>query len=1511
MALHNAGFKVRVVNVGDVQPGIDDCDIGFFETLEKTPVIPPVSAIFFHNPADAWLTVQLPEPHVRIMMTGFVGKNVPPQWIDICSRMNQVWFMSEAEKSAWLASGINPDKVRLVSPPNTWQMLPIVPICKRGFDTSSQVFRFLSIGTFSPNRRWEALIQAYLEEFKGTGGTELYLKVNYPNWHPVNGQPQSDLFNTIKTLREQTQSGAKIVIDDALGTRLDILRLIDGCDVYVSTDVSGACPVAEAAFRHKLIIASTEWNPPESNFSLTSENAILIPSGKTGTVLVEGDMLNYLPQYQGVSWPLLDISLTKLALREAYQLTPAQRQKMGKSVSKHFWNCYSQNKIVCQVSSFIKDAWLYKQQALASDDADFQRKLNLIKLSREQCASDVLPVINDVLQQGQDRADVLSLCGLVLLDMDELPRAESVWQQLPWYSSLTHPDVMALLEGLLQKGSKEMTLQHLIELAKSAKLEGAWTQAIKLFKIAIERSGSDKSIAFLWRDLADCFRQLEDETTAQEMLETAYNIDPDNIDILSALAKQYLHQEQYDRANLLINQGLSQSPNNVDLLILKGNSAIEQNEFNQAFDIFQEVSVIAPQTLALEVTIEQLAVITRRKAIPIKKDADRRPQMAAGSIYTRHIMADLITKYGFEIGEFTYGKPVIRWWGEDVKLKIGRYCSIADNVKIYLGGNHRHNWVTTYPFPSPPMNKDWSNTNNRGLPTLPTTKGDVVIGNDVWIGDDAVILSGVTVGDGAVIAARTVVTKDVPPYDILGGNPARTIRKRFSDESIAMLLELKWWDWHVDKINEYIPNLCSEDVSELYTSVKTAMSAGVDFSAGVDRGNFFTGERAMPLAPNMDPQIMREHWARYRHVAPMVAGKRVLDVACGAGYGSDMLAETARQVVGGDISSETIAYCRDHYRRDNLSFEVLDIRNIPYPDQSFEMVNSFETLEHVAEGEKFLQEVTRLLTDDGMFVVSTPLGGPVGNPYHVAYYQSGTFSSYLLGFFEDVKLLFQDGDQFYEKTKSPYYAPTFTGEYALAFCRKPRLRKQTLTSIIILAFNQLKDTKLCLQSIENHTPQPYELILVDNGSTDNTLDYLQKYADDHSNVQVIANKENLGFAAGNNQGLAVAKGNYVLMLNNDTVVAKGWLGRMLAVFERYPEVGIVGPVSNNVSGPQQVREASYRTLKDMPSFAKKWSAEHVGKSLEYQRVVGFCLLAKRAVIDRIGGLDEKFGSGNFEDDDFCLRAAAAGYKARIALDAFIHHTGSQTFKGAGINYQQSLLRNWEIFKTKWKLPQDLHYGANYSINLDTRDLSRYYIPLSPGAGISPSIINTPTREEAEATAAAIAMFEKMVEDAQTDGNWERAIQLLTEELNHNHTSDEVVSLCNALGYSYFMAGLPRQAEIAFKSGLAINSRNLDLLNNIASLYMQQEEYDNAADYVNRALRLDPHDVGALGTLGDCAIKLGKFNVALRAYEQVKKLSPATDGIDQTIADLARLAKAEASAPDKTTPNPTPAQGAIK
>ncbi|HEY3862816.1 MAG TPA: glycosyltransferase [Verrucomicrobiae bacterium] len=252
-----------------------------------------------------------------------------------------------------------------------------------------------------------------------------------------------------------------------------------------------------------------------------------------------------------------------------------------------------------------------------------------------------------------------------------------------------------------------------------------------------------------------------------------------------------------------------------------------------------------------------------------------------------------------------------------------------------------------------------------------------------------------------------------------------------------------------------------------------------------------------------------------------------------------------------------------------------------------------------------------------------------------------------------------------------------------------------LVSIIILAHNQLRDTQQCLASIEKHTPVAHELILVDNGSTDGTGQFFRNYAAKHSHARVVLNRANLGFSAGNNQGLACARGEAILLLNNDTVVTPGWLERMLAHLDLYPECGLVGPVSNHVSGPQLVSTANYSSLDQLPKFSGQWCSSHAGQSTPSPRLVGFCLLFRRAVLDKIGGLDPQFGSGNFEDDDYCLRAALAGFTLRVAMDSFVHHTGGQTFKGAKIDYRASMEKNWGLFKAKWSLPQDAPLDKGY------------------------------------------------------------------------------------------------------------------------------------------------------------------------------------------------------------------------
>lgn len=169
------------------------------------------------------------------------------------------------------------------------------------------------------------------------------------------------------------------------------------------------------------------------------------------------------------------------------------------------------------------------------------------------------------------------------------------------------------------------------------------------------------------------------------------------------------------------------------------------------------------------------------------------------------------------VGAHTYGADLIniQWWGEKARLRIGNYCSIARDVTVFLGGNHRDEWVSTFPFSKFPEN--WPGALD--IPQTPTkTNGNVTIGSDVWIGHGATIMSGVTIGHGAVIGARAVVSRNVDPYAVVAGNPASVKRRRFNSAlERQRLLDMAWWDWPDEWVAEALPLICRADgVADLY-----------------------------------------------------------------------------------------------------------------------------------------------------------------------------------------------------------------------------------------------------------------------------------------------------------------------------------------------------------------------------------------------------------------------------------------------------------------------------------------------------------------------------------------------------------------------------------------------------------------------------------------------------------------------------------------------------------------------
>ncbi|WP_102275743.1 glycosyltransferase [Cytobacillus massiliigabonensis] len=234
------------------------------------------------------------------------------------------------------------------------------------------------------------------------------------------------------------------------------------------------------------------------------------------------------------------------------------------------------------------------------------------------------------------------------------------------------------------------------------------------------------------------------------------------------------------------------------------------------------------------------------------------------------------------------------------------------------------------------------------------------------------------------------------------------------------------------------------------------------------------------------------------------------------------------------------------------------------------------------------------------------------------------------------------------------------------------------TSIIILTHNQLDMTIRCLESIRSNTSEEIELIVIDNASTDGTIHYLKEQKD----IKAIFNSENAGFPRGCNQGVNHASGENILFLNNDTVVTPNWLENMLRVLYSNEKIGMVGPVSNFCAYPQQV-PVTYNGIHEIEEFAQKREQAYKGQSLPYPRLVGFCLLIKKIVLDEIGLFDERFGLGNFEDDDLCLRAKMKGFELMIALDSFVHHEGHATFSQTGIDLEGLLNENWNKAREKW------------------------------------------------------------------------------------------------------------------------------------------------------------------------------------------------------------------------------------
>jgi len=484
------------------------------------------------------------------------------------------------------------------------------------------------------------------------------------------------------------------------------------------------------------------------------------------------------------------------------------------------------------------------------------------------------------------------------------------------------------------------------------------------------------------------------------------------------------------------------------------------------------------------------------------------------------------------------------------------------------------------------------------------------------------------------------------------------------------------------------------------------------------RTNFIikTISKNMKMKNQINEEVNNGYYAHSRpEVQRMVNtnSKRILDVGCGNGeMASEIKANLNAEVWG-------IEYVEDAAKRasqklDRVLTGTVEENLEKIPDGYFDTIIFADVLEHLTFPEKVLEKIKIKLKPDGEIVASIPnvrhwsvlLDLVQG---HWNYSDAGLLDNTHFKFFtrNSIARMFKglglDNLQIGAVSIPPAnlahknvwekFVHSVQGigldteslasegeHYQYLVKAKSKLE---LVSIVVPNYNQLKYTKQFVESVYTNSNNPFELIIVDNGSDKETAEYL-KELEKKDEVKIIFNKINQGFPIAVNQGIAIANGQYILIANNDIVVTKNWLGSLLKAINKDESIGLAGPISNAVSGLQIDKDAKYSTMDEMHKYAEQISIKNKNQTLEFPRLAFLCTLIKKEVIEKIGGLDERFSPGNFEDDDFCLRSQLSGYKAVIARDIFIHHYGSVSFKANGENeYAKRLKTNEKIFINKW------------------------------------------------------------------------------------------------------------------------------------------------------------------------------------------------------------------------------------
>ena len=269
--------------------------------------------------------------------------------------------------------------------------------------------------------------------------------------------------------------------------------------------------------------------------------------------------------------------------------------------------------------------------------------------------------------------------------------------------------------------------------------------------------------------------------------------------------------------------------------------------------------------------------------------------------------------------------------------------------------------------------------------------------------------------------------------------------------------------------------------------------------------------------------------------------------------------------------------------------------------------------------------------------------------------------------------------------------------------------REARVSVIVVTYNNLEFTRACLTSIDEHSQYGnLEIIVIDNASSDGSKDFLESWTSVSRNRKLILNDDNRGFAAANNQGLNIATGDFLVMLNNDTYVTPGWIRSLVNHLKRDKTIGLIGPVTNNIGNEAKI-DIAYADMSQMLVRSAAYTRRHAGQLYPLRTAAFFCVMMERGTFERVGQLDEAFGRGFFEDDDYCRRIEQLGLRVMCAEDVFVHHQLSASFSNLKQQDRQKLFEeNKKIYEAKWGAWIPHSYRKNLQPTMSDRTMPDVY-----------------------------------------------------------------------------------------------------------------------------------------------------------------------------------------------------------